>query len=113
MFPECQDPSEGEREGDKSYWKAYEWYMWLLYYILSTLKGILPGCYLILWARFIKAISLLLTDSVMAKNGAEIILKMLVIIMKDLRYIKCFLQCSPLSSAHYVRDPGSFMSHVI
>lgn len=100
---------------ERSYWKAHEWYMWLLYYSIPTLKGILPDRYLTHWARFVKALALPLTDSVTSQQivEAEILLRMFVIEMKDLYGIHnvSFNVHLSLHLAQSVRDWGPLWAH--
>lgn len=56
---------------DRKYWKAHEWYMWLLYYSITTLKGILPERYLLHWATFAKGLALLLSENVTSQQVLE------------------------------------------
>ena len=41
---------------ERKYWKAHEWYMWLLFYSVTTLKGLLPEKYLKHWFKLVKGV---------------------------------------------------------
>lgn len=72
---------------ERHYWKDHEWLMWLLYYSISILKGILPERYLNHWLKLVSGIALLLTALISSQqlwDGAP------------LWYRQCHLQCSPL-----------------
>lgn len=53
---------------ERRYWKAYEWLMWLLYYSIPVLKGILPERYLNQWLKLASGIALLLTASISSQH---------------------------------------------
>lgn len=54
---------------DRNVWKAHEWLVWLVYYSIPVLKGILPDNYLPLCLKLVRSISALLTDRI---GSAEI-----------------------------------------
>jgi len=48
----------------RKFWKAHEWYMWLLYYSLSVLKSFLPKKFYMHYALLVEGVSILLKDSI-------------------------------------------------
>lgn len=100
---------------ERNYWKAHEWYMWLFYYSIPVLKGILPECYLIHWTRFVKALALLLTESVTLQQiqEADIMLRRFVMEMGDLYGIQNMSYNVHLSLhlAQSVRNWGPLWAH--
>ncbi|XP_034153144.1 uncharacterized protein LOC114840948 isoform X1 [Esox lucius] len=56
---------------ERRYWKAHEWLMWLLYYSIPILKGILPERYLNHWLKLASGIALLLTTSISSRQLLE------------------------------------------
>ncbi|XP_055073931.2 uncharacterized protein [Misgurnus anguillicaudatus] len=56
---------------ERCYWKAHEWLMWLLYYSISVLKGILPDKYLNHWIKLASGIALLLSTSITSQQLLE------------------------------------------
>ncbi|XP_063970048.1 uncharacterized protein LOC135157631 [Lytechinus pictus] len=49
---------------DRKFWKATEWYMWLLFYSLPCLSGILPDIYMNHWVILVQVSFLLLQKSI-------------------------------------------------
>ncbi|XP_037560291.1 uncharacterized protein LOC119437304 [Dermacentor silvarum] len=52
----------------RKFWKASEWQQWLLYFSLVCLDGMLPGKYMKHFSLLVKAMHLLLADTVSAED---------------------------------------------
>lgn len=48
----------------RKFWKAHKWYIWLFYYSLPVLKGVLPEPLLKHWSKLVKGVSLLLGENI-------------------------------------------------
>ena len=60
--------------------------MWLFYYSVPTLKGVLPEKYLTHWFKLIKGVSLLLSEDITALHKSES-KKMLTEFVKDMKLL--------------------------
>lgn len=56
---------------ERKYWKANEWFMWLLYYSIPVLKGILPEKYLIYSPKLVNGVSLLISMYITPQQISE------------------------------------------
>ncbi|KAJ8039117.1 hypothetical protein HOLleu_16736 [Holothuria leucospilota] len=54
---------------ERKYWKASEWYNWLLFFSLPCLLGVLPQPYLLHLSIFVRAMFLLLQKSISNEDG--------------------------------------------
>lgn len=54
---------------ERKYWKASEWYNWLLFFSLPCLLGVLPPLYFQHLCLFVQAMFLLLQKSISAEDG--------------------------------------------
>ncbi|KAK6471038.1 hypothetical protein HHUSO_G29953 [Huso huso] len=48
----------------RKYWKAHEWYAWLIFYSVPVLKGIQPQKYFSHWCLLVEAVSIMLGESI-------------------------------------------------
>lgn len=62
--PPCNVPRVPRSVTLRKFWKAHEWYMWLFYYSLPVLKGVLPEPLLNHWSKLVKGVSLLLGENI-------------------------------------------------
>ncbi|XP_061570030.1 uncharacterized protein LOC133423733 [Cololabis saira] len=62
--PPCNISRVPRSMKDRKFWKAHEWYMWMLYYSIPTLKGILPESYLKHWFKLVMGVSILLGENI-------------------------------------------------
>ncbi|KAI2645226.1 Na(+)/H(+) antiporter subunit D [Labeo rohita] len=62
--PPCSVPRVPRSVTLRKFWKAHEWYMWLFYYSLPVLKGVLPEPLLNHWSKLVKGVSLLLGENI-------------------------------------------------
>nr|XP_055062963.1 uncharacterized protein LOC129446026 [Misgurnus anguillicaudatus] len=69
--PPCNVPRVPRSVTLRKFWKAHEWYMWLFYYSLPVLKGILPEPLLNHWSKLVKGVSLLLGENITREQITE------------------------------------------
>ncbi|KAK3917853.1 AP-1 complex subunit mu-1 [Frankliniella fusca] len=55
---------------DRSDWRGHEWYYWVIVYSVPCLKSILPAKYLNHWALLVKALALVMQNSVTKSDVA-------------------------------------------
>lgn len=69
--PPCNVSRVPHSVKEKKFWKAHEWNMWLFYYSIPTLKGVLPEKYLKHWFKLVKGVSLLLGENISPLHISE------------------------------------------
>lgn len=69
--PPCNVPRVPRSVTLRKFWKAHEWYMWLFYYSLPVLKGVLPEPLLNHWSKLVKGVSLLLGENITREQITE------------------------------------------
>lgn len=69
--PPCNVSRVPRSVKERKFWKAHEWYMWLFYYSIPTLKGVLPEKYLKHWFKLVKGVSILLGENISTLDISE------------------------------------------
>lgn len=68
--PPCGVSSVPRSLTEKHFWKAHEW-LWLFFYSVPVLKSILPERFLVHWMKLVKAVGLLLLESITLEEITE------------------------------------------
>ncbi|KAK1166316.1 hypothetical protein AOXY_G12915, partial [Acipenser oxyrinchus oxyrinchus] len=70
----------------RKYWKAHEWYAWLMFYSIPVLKGILQGRFFYHWCQLAEGVATLLREEVTSEDveHCEKIFTHFVVLMEDL-----------------------------